>query len=736
MNAKLRHAMYPLLLSLLLPATAAAARPDHLPDKEEQKLNEGLGNPPEKIDRSTPFKAWSAFLDSCRTGKKELGAHLLNLGEIRQNERATKGAVLAQNLCQVLEKVGAMSAEGLDDTAIGPIVDDKPTNYVIVAEFDTPLGKKEVWLRRFKETSSDSYHWLLTRRTVSEVEAWHQMLIKKRELTRKPVEVVNAGIGALPDEIKLRTPRDTATRFVELARSGDYAEAARLLDLSEVEQARQKKRGERLARRLAMILKRIHPGSFSRISNDPMGSPESGVPFDEEVLARAPLGKTEAQVRLALYPRTGKSAVWLFSASTVDDVDALYDTLGYGWAGDYLPPVFFEWQLWHIQLWQWLGLLVALVLGYIFGLIASYIVRKLLLKLARLTKWAWDDEVVAAMRGPLVGAFWALGFVVVVAFVALAPKPLGFLQGAAKLVAILSLGWFLMRLMDVAGTQLHNMFKERGDDMGMTMVPVARKILKPILFVIVLIVALQNIGVDVSGLLAGLGIGGLAFALAAKDTLANVFGSVAIAFDRPFKVGDFVKIDGELGTIEDVGLRTTRIRTLDRSVISLPNAKVADTKIENYAPRERIRMLGTFGVQYDTSLEQVQYIVDEIKRYLVAHPRVWQESHRVRFIGYGASSLDIDMFCYITTSDFNEFTAVREQILFEIGEIIERAGAQFAYPSQTVYVGKDSHADSKKAKEAAAAVEARREKGELTIPEIPDSLRATLEGTGKAPGAN
>ena len=296
-------------------------------------------------------------------------------------------------------------------------------------------------------------------------------------------------------------------------------------------------------------------------------------------------------------------------------------------------------------------------------------------------------------------------------------------------MAILSLGWFLMRLLDVAATQLHNVFKKRNDDMGQAMIPVVRKILKPILFVIVLIVALQNIGLNVSGLLAGLGIGGLAFALAAKDTLANVFGSVAIAFDRPFKVGDLVKLDGEIGTVEDVGLRTTRIRTLDRTVISIPNAKVADTKIENYAPRDRIRMLATLGVQYDTTKEQLQYIVDEMKRCLVAHPMVWQEAFSVRFIGYGASSLDIEMFCYISTTDFNEFTGVQEELLTTFGEIIDRAGAQFAYPSQTVYVGKDSQADSKKARAAASAVAQRREAGELCIPEVPETVRTSLRTT-------
>jgi len=621
---------------------------------------------------------------------------------VRPEDQKTKGSVLARNLCRVIKKVGATSTAGVDDTALGPIKDDKPTNYVIVATFPTPLGQREIWFRRFKDKATSRDLWLVTRRTVSEIEGWHQMLVKKRKLTRQPVKVLNEALGPIPADYRLRTPRDAATLFTKKISEGSFEDAARLLDLSKLGRQQQKQRGPRLARRLGMILKRLHPGSFSRISNDPMGSPETGVPFDEEVLAGTDLGKSKVQVRLALQPRESGDAIWIFPEATVADIDTLYETLGYGWAGDYLPPVFFEVRVWKIQLWQWLGLLVALFLGYIIGVIVSFLLRKLLLRLARLTSWEWDDEVVDQMRGPLTGAGWALGFVILTTFLALADKPRATILGLSKLVAILALGWFVMRLVDVAARQLMAVFKARGDDMGVAMIPVTRKILKPILFVIILIVALQNIGVDVSGLLAGLGIGGLAFALAAKDTLANVFGSVAIAFDRPFKVGEFVKIGDLLGTVEDVGLRTTRLRTLDRTVIAIPNSQVADSKIENYAFRDRVRLLTTFGVQYDTSQEQIRYIIDEMKRYLLQSDHVYQDGWRVRFAGYGGSSQDIEVLCYLATDDFNAFTAMREEVLLDLGKIVTDAGAEFAFPSQTVYVGKDSHADAKKAKAAAA----------------------------------
>jgi MscS family membrane protein len=271
----------------------------------------------------------------------------------------------------------------------------------------------------------------------------------------------------------------------------------------------------------------------------------------------------------------------------------------------------------------------------------------------------------------------------------------------------------------------------------MAMVPVARKIFKPIMFVLVLILALQNAGVNVGGLLAGLGIGGLALAMASKSTVENMLGGITIAFDRPFKVGDFIKVGDMLGVVEEVGLRSTRVRTLERTLVTVPNGQMVDAQVENYAKRDRVRLLFEIGVQYDTSLDQLRLIIDEMKRALLAHPSVWQESFRVRFAGFGDSALLIETFCFVDTTDFNEFTAVREDLFVKIAKIVDLAGAQFAFPSQTVYTGKAADADTKKAKLASKEIEDRIAAGEWTIPEIPeekiDELRAKLTDRADAP---
>ncbi len=723
-----------LLLAAWLSALPAWAQaPAHVPPKQEAQLNAGLPAPPADLDRSTPARSWGALLTACAAGKWDRAMHVLNLGDVSEGDRPSIGPVLARQLCQVLQATSQRQAGQLPDTAVGPLAEDRPRNYAVVATFAGPEGPQQAWLRLTQDGASKAAVWVLTRKSVSMIPGWFRRLVKKEVAARPAAAVINEGLGKLPAGLAAGSPRDTAATFMDLARQGDFAQAARLLDLRALPPAQQAQQGARLARRLFMVLKRIHPQGYGLVSNDPLGAPEKGVAIDEEVLARARLPEQELPLRLARHPRRDAAAVWLFSAQTVADIDALYGALGYGWAGDYLPPLFFELTLWQVQLWQWIGLTLALLLGLGAGYLGALATRRVLLRAARLTRWAWDDEVVRAMRGPLVVLYWVLTFFILRTFLALGEAAEGVLLRGCMFVGILALGWFLVRLVDVAAEFSRRLFAQREDDMAAAMVPVARKIVKALVSFIVVIVALQNMGMDVGGLLAGLGIGGLAFALAAKSTLENLFGGITIAVDRPFKVGDYVQVGSLAGTVEDLGLRSTRLRTVDRTVVTIPNGQLMDSRIENFSRRDKIRLLTTLGVQYDTTLDQLRYIVDELKRYLLAHPRV-AEGFRVRFVGFGPSSLDVEVLAYVTSTDFAEFTGIREEIYLNLGSIVAEAGAQFAFPSQTVYVGQDGHADPDRAARAAAEVGARQRAGELCLPEIPDAVRHRLQRPGAPEG--
>ncbi|HEY3446546.1 MAG TPA: mechanosensitive ion channel domain-containing protein [Myxococcales bacterium] len=719
-----------LLVASSLPGSALAAqRPRSIADKDE-KVNEGLDPAPADLDRSTPARSWAVLARSCKESRPQLGVHVLNLGDVPLADRRVLGPVLAQQLCDVLRATGKVDVSGLDDSALGPLVDERPANYVVVETLDLPSGPEDLWLRRIHDEVTNQHLWLLTKQTVSSIPSWYRALVTREMAARPALESLDPGLGARPADLAVDSPRALVAKLASLCRDGEYGQAAFLLDLSALAKDQQAEQGPVLARRLALVLKRLRPTGFSGISNDPAGAPERDVAVDEEVVARATLGEREVPLKLARYPRTAGPPAWLVSAETTSAIDEVYGTLGYGFAGDHLPAFFFEWAAAGVQLWQWLGLVVALLLSLLVGAGAGPVAQRVLAKLASKTRWEWDDELVEAMKGPLAAAFTLVLFLGLCVPLALAEGPYQVVLACAKIVALVAGGWLVLRLIDVSGAALTVFFKGRNDDLATAMVPVFRKVLKPVAAALVFVVVLQNMGLNVAGLLAGLGIGGIAIALAGKSTLENLFGSLAIAFDRPFKIGEFVKVGDFIGTVEEVGLRSTRIRTLDRTLVSIPNGQMADAKVENFARRDRFKVLVTLGLEYGVKVDQLKLVVDDLKKLLLKHPKVNQDGFSVRFVGYGDHSQDIEIFCYVEAPGFDAFTGIREELLFEFGRIVERAGASFAFPTQTVLQAPAPKADAKLAESALAEVERRQKAGELCIPEITEEARKAARRTG------
>jgi MscS family membrane protein len=197
---------------------------------------------------------------------------------------------------------------------------------------------------------------------------------------------------------------------------------------------------------------------------------------------------------------------------------------------------------------------------------------------------------------------------------------------------------------------------------------------------------LAAIGYPVGTVLAGLGIGGLALAFGAQKTVENVFGSVSLAIDQPFRVGDFVRVEDFVGTVEDIGLRSTRFRTLDRTVVSIPNGKLADQRLESLQLRDRMRLATTLGVTYSTTRSQMQAVLAGLEAALRAHPKIWPDAVVVKFKEFGASSLDIEVMAWFQVPTWGDFQVCREEILLEFMRVVEENGAEFAVPTRTLLV--------------------------------------------------
>jgi MscS family membrane protein len=212
------------------------------------------------------------------------------------------------------------------------------------------------------------------------------------------------------------------------------------------------------------------------------------------------------------------------------------------------------------------------------------------------------------------------------------------------------------------------------------------RIAKVSILIIGVIAVLSELGYPVASLIAGLGIGGVAIALAAQKTVENVFGSVSIGIDRPLQVGDFVRVDTVLGTVETIGLRSTRIRTLDRTLVTIPNGKLADLQIESYTARDRMRLACVLALVRSAKGDQVRAIIEGCEGALRAHPLLWPDDVVVRFVGIGPSSLDVEIMAWFQTKDFGEFRTIRQELLLTFLEIVASAGSQLAYPTQTLHL--------------------------------------------------
>ena len=231
----------------------------------------------------------------------------------------------------------------------------------------------------------------------------------------------------------------------------------------------------------------------------------------------------------------------------------------------------------------------------------------------------------------------------------------------------------------------------------------------------------QKLGVPVLSMVAGLGIGGIAIALAIRPTLENLIGGFILYIDKPIRVGDYCEFGNMGGTVETIGIRSTQIRSLDRTLISMPNAQFADMQIVNWARCDKMIITHTIGLRYETEDDQLRFVLAKVREMFHSHPRIDKETIRVRFAGYGASSLDIDIRVYAMTREFNDFFAIKEDVLLRINDIVKRAGTSFAFPSQTIYMSTDEGLDAEMGEAAKKEVAAWRSARQLPFPRFSES---------------
>ncbi|WP_437803904.1 mechanosensitive ion channel family protein [Sorangium sp. So ce693] len=496
-----------------------------------------------------------------------------------------------------------------------------------------------------------------------------------------PPPAAGAEAGPEPEATPVApdSPRASMRSFVELCRAGDYAEAARYLDVPP------RANGAELAQKLKAVLDRHLWLEVETLSPNPQGDTQDNLGAGVEQLGKIPTRTGSQPVRLVR--RTTPDGVrWIFSRATVERVDEWYARLEDRWLRDHLPPALLRPGPRELLWWQWLALPVLALAGWLVGAVLSYLVRAALRRVIARTESTLDDVLLGGARGPFTFAAALLVITAALPWLGLYLPAEEFLGQVLRAGVFVAVFWFALRAIDAFGGRLLAAPATRDNPAARSLVPLMGRIAKVSIVIIGVIAVLSELGYPVASLIAGLGIGGVALALAAQKTVENLFGSVAIGIDRPFQVGDFVKVDALLGTVESIGLRSTRIRTLDRTIVTIPNGKLADLHIESFTARDRIRLACLLGIERDTSPEQLRAIVEECERALREHPKVWPEDVVVRFIGVGPSSLDVEVVAWFQTTDFAEFRDIRQAMLITFLQIIDMAGSKLAYPTQTLHV--------------------------------------------------
>ena len=334
---------------------------------------------------------------------------------------------------------------------------------------------------------------------------------------------------------------------------------------------------------------------------------------------------------------------------------------------------------------QWLAVLAIVVAGILFGTVAGRIVRAVVGRLVRRTRSTRDDVLLARLAGPLSAG---LGLALCAALIPVANLTSGASDTAYRFVRagyFAVFFWSLFRLVDVGFHVLgESMWARSGP--SRSLIPLGSRVAKVGVFAIATVAVLSFLGYPVASLVAGLGIGGLALALAAQKTVENLFGAFSIGVDQPFRVGDTVKVEDFLATVERIGLRSTRFRTQDRTIVTIPNGKLADSRIESYTARDRMRLATVIGLVYGTSEAQVREVLEGFQRVLREQPKVWPEGGTVLLRALSSSSLDVEVIAWFQTEDYAEFQAVRQEVLLQFLRVVEQAGTSLAYPTQTVHV--------------------------------------------------
>jgi MscS family membrane protein len=485
----------------------------------------------------------------------------------------------------------------------------------------------------------------------------------------------NASAPATKDPLGRTTPQDTILQFLEACHTRDYTKALLYLDLRKMPVAQRVKDGPDLAQQLEDLL---DDTSFqiTSLSRDPAGDQADGLGPTAEHLATFQVNGKTLDLQLEHVDLRPGAPVWLVSSESVAMIPEAHQVVAETPFEKKLPQALVTFELLDTPVWRWIALLLMAVALWL----VSSAVTRLLAAIPRLS-------FLAAFRGPLRVCLTAAGLRGGMEFASPATLSRTTLERALALVFVLGLAGLGAGVIDLGGERWRSRLDPRMQAVSYSVLPLVRQVLKLSLYVLAVLGVFSAWGYNTTTILAGLGVGGLAVALAAQKTIENLFGGISVIGDRPVLVGDVCRFGDRTGTVMHIGLRSTRIRTPDRTIVSVPNAQFSAMELENISGRDKIWFHPTLNLRRDTTSDQLLKVLSSFREILKGQPKVETGKMPVRFIGVGPYSLDIEADAYVKTSDGDEFLAIRQDLLIQMLKAVEQAGTGLAVPIQESFNG-------------------------------------------------
>jgi len=478
------------------------------------------------------------------------------------------------------------------------------------------------------------------------------------------------------DPLGRSTPRGAIVGFSRAVDRGDLATATLYLQLK----GDQKRNPDALAQALNGLIDRQLHETLGHISDAPDGDVEDGLPVDREHVGPLVIDGASYFITLVRVPGTTEGPIWLVSAETLAEVPAIAGAAGKTWIEQHMPQMLLEHDLMGLTLAHWCVLIA--LLGGAFGLLwlisvlVARVTRLVLVRdAARRHDWdAWFD----ATRWPAI-----VVVTLVLQYVAIPPLgyPLTFRVVYARIglvILVVAFTWLLKRVLTLAFAHARALVRGKDRASTQSLMLLAERMVKALMFIVAGIAILILLGVDSKTALAGLGVVGVALALGAQKTVENLLGGIFLLSDKALAVGDYCTIGSTSGTVEDVTLRSVRIRTQQQSLVSLPAGSLAQTGIENFATRGKHLILTTLRLRYGTNAAQLKAILAGIRGLLDHDEIIGKGDSYIRLVNFGAAAIELELFAYVLTADSEEFRTRREELLLEIASLVEAEGSALA----------------------------------------------------------